>query len=342
MTWRDLLNKDPIPWLLEDDEQNPGVRYFALKDLMDAAENDQEFLDAKDKVMQTGPVPLILAAQQPQGYWEKPGTGYLPKYTSTVWQVILLAQLGADGTHPQIVKACDYILDNARFTHGGFSITGTQMGNVHCLQGNLVNALVHLGFLEDERLKSAMDWMVRSVIGEEIASREEKDAPVHFIKSGISGPGFLCSANNMKPCAWGAIKVMMALGAIQKDYLTQSIQDAIQMGLHFLLSVDPLTAEYPTFNENQKPSRSWQKLGFPIFYVMDILQNIDVLTRFLPKEDKRLKNAVDWLLQKQDNNGCWNMEYSYNGKMWVEIEGKGKPSKWITLRACRVFKQYYG
>ncbi len=28
----------------------------------------------------------------------------------------------------------------------------------------------------------------------------------------------------------------------------------------------------------------------------------------------------------------------YNGKTWVDVEEKGKPSKWVTLRALRVIQ----
>jgi len=35
------------------------------------------------------------------------------------------------------------------------------------------------------------------------------------------------------------------------------------------------------------------------------------------------------------------MKHSLNGKMWAEIEEKGKPSKWVTLRALRVLKAIY-
>jgi hypothetical protein len=33
------------------------------------------------------------------------------------------------------------------------------------------------------------------------------------------------------------------------------------------------------------------------------------------------------------------LENTLNGKMWVDIEQKGKPSKWVTLRALRVLKR---
>jgi hypothetical protein len=43
-------------------------------------------------------------------------------------------------------------------------------------------------------------------------------------------------------------------------------------------------------------------------------------------------------MSKQDQQGRWKLENTLNGKMWVDIERRGKPSKWITLRALRVVK----
>jgi hypothetical protein len=30
--------------------------------------------------------------------------------------------------------------------------------------------------------------------------------------------------------------------------------------------------------------------------------------------------------------------YPYTGKMWVDIDVPGAPSRWVTLRACRVLR----
>jgi len=109
------------------------------------------------------------------------------------------------------------------------------------------------------------------------------------------------------------------------------------LGWEFLLGVDPLTADYPTF-EDRKPSQSWFRFGYPLFYVTDLLQNLEVLTRLGFGKDSRLKNAVDYLLTKQDEQARWKMTYTYNGKTWVDIEEKNEPSKWVTLRVMRVFK----
>jgi len=43
-------------------------------------------------------------------------------------------------------------------------------------------------------------------------------------------------------------------------------------------------------------------------------------------------------LSKQDDQGRWKLENTLN-RMWVEIEKKKEPSKWVTLRALRVLKE---
>ncbi len=336
--WLARLNDDPMPWLLEDDAANPGVRYLALTQLLDRPPDDAEVLDARRAVMSTGHVPIILEAQEADGYWEEPGPGYRPKYRSIVWSVSMLAQLGADGSDPRIQKACEYLLEHAIDKNGAFSASATQGGAILCLMGNLSAALLDLGWLGDERLGGAIEWMARVVTGEGIAPQEERDAPVRYLKSATCAPGFCCSANDSKPCAWGAVKVMMAFSKLPHDARTPLIQRAIDTGLEFLLSKDPAVADYP-MGYSTKPSRSWFQFGFPVFYVTDVLQNLETLTSFGYGTDPRLAEAMDLVSSKQDREGRWKMQYTYNGKTWVDMEEKRKPSKWVTLRALRVLRR---
>lgn len=327
-----------LDWLLEADPANPGVRSFALRDLLGQTADAPDVVAARQAVMTSGPVPAILAAQSPDGYWVEPGPGYYPKYTGTVWQVTFLAQLGADGSDPRVVAACDYVLDHSRSRYGGFSAGADPAGQIHCLQGNLVAALIDLGRLGDPRLDAALDWLARSITGEGIAPAEEKDAPVRFYRSGNSAPTFACSANNHLPCAWGAVKAMLALSKVPDTARTPAIRAAIKAGSEFLLSRDPAAADYP-MGFATKPSQSWFRFGYPIAYVTDVLQTLEVLTALGYSHEARLRPALDLLLSKRDKQGHWRMEYTYNGKMWVVVERKGEPSKWVTLRALRVLRR---
>jgi len=49
--------------LLEPDEENPAVRYFAQHDLLGKPDQDQELIQAKAQIMSSGLVPAILENQ---------------------------------------------------------------------------------------------------------------------------------------------------------------------------------------------------------------------------------------------------------------------------------------
>jgi hypothetical protein len=336
--WLEWLNDDPLPWLLEDDSENPAVRYFALKELLDKPPADPEVVEARQALMSTGPVPAILDAQDQEGFWVKPGPGYFPQYRATVWAVTMLGQLGADGADVRVRKGCDYVLQHSVDKNGAFSMAALPSQAILCLNGHLLAALLDLGWWGDERVDRALEWVARMVTGEGVAPAEERSHPLRYLKSGTSGPGFCCGLNAKKPCAWGAVNVLLAFSKVPEEARTALVQRAIETGIQFLLSKDPAIADYP-MADGAKPSRRWFSFGFPVFWATDVLQNLEVLTRLGHGDDPRLAAPMDLVLGKQDQAGRWRMEYSYNGKTLVDIEEKGKPSKWVTLRVLRVLKR---
>jgi hypothetical protein len=328
------LNENSINWLLE--EENPGVRFLALRDLMNLPQDNPELLVAREKAHQEGPIATVLEAMHPDGYWEEPGPGYLPKYRSTVWSIILLAQLGASINFDyRIQKACHYLMEHAYNESGQFTSNGRPSGTADCLQGNLCAAMLDIGY-EDPRLNTAFEWMARTVTGDGLAPMEDKNAPLRYY-AGKRGPGFMCGANNNLPCAWGAAKVMLAFSMLPVSQRTPLIENAIQQGIDFLLSVDPLEATYPS-GWNAKPSGNWWKFGFPVFYVTDILQVVEALVGFDMGSDPRLANVLNFIAGKQDQDGRWILEYEYTDKTWVDFSAKKQPNKWVTYRVLKVLK----
>ena len=326
------IEKSQIDWLLEPEDI--GVRYLALRDLTDI--DAKELAAAEKQAHENGQIAQVLTKMNKDGYWEKPGAGYSPKYTGTVWSVILLAQLGASlKIDTRITTACSYVLDHTLTEGGLFTINGLPSGTVDCLQGNLCAALLDLG-CEDPRLDQAFEWMARTVTGEGIAPMADKEAPVRYY-SGKCGPDFVCGGNNKLPCAWGAVKVMLAFSKLPKEKRTPLIQQAIQTGVNFLFSKNPAEADYPC-GYSSKPSGNWWKFGFPVFYVTDLLQVVEALTGLGYGNDPRLAKAMKIISEKQDARGRWLLEYDYTDKTWVNFGAKQQSNKWVTLRALRVLK----
>lgn len=333
MKWTKFLKGDTLSWLLED--ENLGVRYLAIRDILQVSENDPQLIAAREKAHREAPISKILDAMKPEGYWVTPGAGYSCKYKSGVWSIIMLAQLGASvEMDERLHVACRYLVDHALAETGQFSVDGTPPGTIDCLQGNLLAALLELGY-QDERLELAIDWMARSVTGEGIAPFKDKRAERHYFLWNC-GPVFACHYNNELSCAWGGTKVLLALGKIPKNMRTPQVENAIQTAVDFFLSIDPLTAAYPTRSE-AKPNPNWWKLSFPVFYVSDILQLMEALVGVGYADDPRLANAFSYILNKQDESGRWALEHDY--KTWHKFGTINKSNKWVTLRVIRVLKQ---
>jgi len=334
MSWQDQLRGDSLTWLLGAD--TPGVRYLARRDLLDLPPDYLDLIAAQRSALAESPIAAILANMNPEGYWLEPGPGYYPKYDGTVWSIILLAQLGAAAFWDErIARACTYYLDHALTEHGQFTGSGAPSGAADCLQGNLCEALISLGF-DDPRLEKAFEWMARSVTGEGVASLKEKGASLRYY-AGKCGPLFACGSNNKLPCAWGGVKVMLAFGKLPQARRTPLIERAIQAGAEFFFSVDPATANYPN-GWADKPSGNWWKFGFPVFYVTDLLQLVEALARLGYGSDPRLANALALIREKQDGQGRWSLEYDYSGKTWGDYGAKRQPNKWVTFRALQVLK----
>ena len=327
-----MITEKQIQWLLEPGDI--GVRYLALRDLVPT--NTADLTTARKSAHKEGAIAKVLEKMAKEGFWVQPGAGYYPKYTGTIWSIILLSQLGASiEMDERLVTACSYVLEHALTKDGHFTINGAPSGTIDCMQGNLCAALLDLG-LKDPHLDKAFEWMARSVTGDGIAPMEDKTASVRYY-AGKCGPNFACGANDKKPCAWGAAKVMLAFSCWPMERRTPQIESAIRQGVDFLFSVDPVTAAYPT-GYADKPSGNWWKFGFPVFYVTDILQIVEALVGLGYGKDPRLAKSLQLIRDKQDEQGHWTLEYDYTGKTWVDFGAKKQPNKWVTLRALRVLK----
>lgn len=67
-------------------------------------------------------------------------------------------------------------------------------------------------------------------------------------------------------------------------------------------------------------------------YQTDVLEILGIL-RGLGVRDERMDEALALVAGKQDADGRWKLQSTFNGRFVVDIEAKGEPSRWITLRA---------
>ena len=331
--WKSVLKNDPTDWLLETD--NPSVRCFCLTELLEKPEADPEVVAAKREILQTGKVPKILDKQSPQGCWEAPDRFYTAKYKGTVWQLIILAELGADGSDQRIKQACEFIMEHSQDREsGGFSVWpskrtggGRHSGVVPCLTGNMTWSLIQFGFLDDPRLERAINWITTYQRFDDGDVKVPKGWPYDKLTSCFS----------KHSCHMGVAKALKALAAIPVHKRSDEVKDTIEAGAEYWL-IHHVHKKSHYLTQVSKPS--WLKFSFPLMYQTDALELLDILTA-LGYRDERMQEAVDLVVSKQDADGRWFLERTFNGRFQTNIEQKGKPSKWVTLKAMKVLKRFY-
>ena len=348
--WRSILKADPVDWLL--DRNNPSVRYFTLRDILDYPESSAEVLSAKESIRDYEKVTRIFDKQNPEGYWEQAGQPYNPKYKGTYWQIMILSQLGLDRSDERVRKSCEYIFQ-FQLADGGFSTfeeegakreyhwvekrmssQGRESPNfkiwskgtireyeMSCLTGNIAASLIKLGYAEDERVRRALEWLVN----------------VQNQDGGWLCPYWKAHIKDVHGCFMGTITPLDAFSQVATELGNPEMNTAIERGVEFLLMHRLFRAdhhEFRTINAN------WLKFGFPWFFY-DILRGLSVVTKLGYTRDERLNEALEILVQKQNAEEKWNLEYTPSGRMHNDLERKGEPSKWITLLALKVLKRIY-
>jgi len=302
---------------------------------MGLPDSHPEAAEAKAAIMQTGTVPAILARQKMGGYWETKKDFYeRTKYRGTVWQVIILAELGADGTDGRIKKACEFLL---RFSQdresGGFCYRGTPRdGGLHdcvipCLTGNLVWSFLRFGYADDPRVKQGIQWITSHQRVDDGEGPAPKGWPYDRREP--------CWGKHT--CLMGVVKSLKALAEIPASQRSAEAARTIQETAEYLLRHHIFRRSHAL---SQTARKQWLKFGFPTLWDSDALDVLLLLTR-LGYQDRRMIEAAELVLAKQDKLGRWRLEDTFNGRTLVNIERKGKPSKWVTLNAIRALRAYF-
>jgi hypothetical protein len=332
--WKSLLNSDPVDWLLEDD--NPSVKYFTLIDLLEKSSEDSELIESKKQIMEIGVVPKILEKQNPGGYWGKPEEFYVrSKYKGTVWNLIILASLGANENDKRIRDTVEFILKNSQdLTRGGFAPWSIKKGGgapgkaIPCLTGNMIWSMIRFGYLEDPRVQKGINWITKY---QRFDDGEYIDLPDDWPYKAQKA----CFSTHS--CHMGVVKALKALAEIPENKRNKDVNNTIKKAVDYLL----LHHIYKRSHDLSKMSKpGWLRLRFPHMYQDDILEILEILTK-LGIHDERMQDAIDIIVSKQDDKGRWILEDTFNGRFITNIEAKGKPSKWITLSAIRMLKKYY-
>jgi hypothetical protein len=312
-----------VDWLLEDDQ--PAVRYLALRDVLGKPEVDPDVRDAKRAIPERGWAARILADRRPGGWWVDGKRLYQPKYLSTNWMLLILSDLGLERTVPAIRTSCELWIRRFATLDGSFGPDGGKKGHL-CVAGNSARALIKFGYEDHPAVRRTLEWLVQNA-------------------SHLGGWSCWGSGRNLD--SWEGLS---AFAAYPRAKWTPAMKDRVEKAAEFFLE-----RELYRQGEHYEP---WYRFHYPVHYYYDLLVGLDLLTDLGYSDDRRLRTALSVLRKKRRNDGRWNLDALHpdvEGPIaeWFRkhpnraptpfgLEEPGKASKMITLIAQRVLDRVDG
>jgi hypothetical protein len=81
-------------------------------------------------------------------------------------------------------------------------------------------------------------------------------------------------------------------------------------------------------------------LSYPGRWKFDALRALDYFQSIKLPYDPRMSDGMNLLMKKKCKDGYWPVQQKYAGLVHFDMEQTGKASRWNTLLALRVLKQY--
>ncbi len=320
MARKQAKDQSVMDWLLEEDQ--PAVRYLALTRLLGRPDRDPEVREARGAIARQGWAADILAKQDAGGWWVRGDRLYQPKYLSTNWMLLILADLGMTREDPRIRKAADLWVNRFAAKDGGFGIDGTKSSHL-CTAGNTARALVQFGYADHPAVRASFGW---------------------FVKNASRLGGWSCFGSGRNLDSW---EPMSAFAVYPREEWTKDMEDTVGKAAEFYLQ-----RELHVQGDHYEP---WYRFHYPNHYYYDLLVGLDFMTALGYGSDPRLEHALGVLRKKRRPDGRWNLDAVHpdvEGSMaeWFKkhpkqaptpfaLEQPGQPSKMVTLRALQVLKR---
>ncbi len=298
-----------IAWLTEDSD--PYIKYLTQKNILGKRVGNKPSPKIIDSIADSKPASAILNLQHKGGWWGVNTYSLNPLYKNTFWQLYFLSILGVTRRTSRVGKGVELITSHMQKESGSFLSDLKYTGNLLCMEGISLEMLMRLGYGNEDFTKKA----------------------VNFINDLVYRESFRCKHRQNLKCPWGAVKILKAYNLIPDKYVNKEIDSTKRKALDFLVKYEIVKANYP---RKKKRSNHWFMFGYPRSYQSDILELVSaIVDAGCDKHSQNVKKALNYIISKRLPDGTWEMEYSLNGRMLVDIEKKNKPSKWITYFALK-------
>jgi hypothetical protein len=229
-------------------------------------------------------------------------------WTSTMWVLSLLADLGVDPADPKVVAAIDRVAANVKWEYAGEDYFDGEVEA--CINGRTVRAGEYFG--------RDMTPLVDRLLGEV-----------------LDDGGWNCEALN------GSVVTSFdsTLGVLEGlvEYVAQHGPDprvdaAIDRALEYMYA----RQLFRRLRDGEIAQEYYLFFPFPQRHHYNVLRMLDLIRASGRSPDPRCAEAIEIIRDRRGEDGRWIHEGTPKGRNHFLLESFGEPGRWITLVGSRV------
>ena len=299
-----------ISWLLDGDV---AIQYQTCRDLL-----GEERTDLQSRISREGWGLAFLSQRKASGHWGR--KFYQPKWTSTHYTLLDLKHLNISKDIPPIRESIQMIVSQNKSSDGGINPAVSISTGEVCVSGMFLNYASYFDTPEED-LKSVVDF----ILGQKMADG-----------------GFNCWSNRS-----GAVHSSMHTTLSVMEGLAEFLNNGYSYRKEEILRALGTAREFLLVHRLFRSDRSGKiihpeflKMRFPRRWKYDIFSALDLFQIAGFSWDERMLEAMHQMIGKRTKDGKWKLQAKLPGATHFDMEQAGLPSRWNTLRALRILKQY--
>lgn len=281
-------------------------------------------------------VDRILERQDATGCWnvlppENPyppeWNYYIPNYSSTLWTLILAADLAAAHRQEQFHKPLQTISDHFFDPTKGIYSIGRSHFPIPCLNGNMLYLHGYFEAGNPERIDSVIAFFDR------YQRFDDGDWPTPSTYPYLSNK----SCYGKHSCYWGIVKLLKGLSFMPAPKRSAAAKRLLAACIDFILRHQVC---YSSRQPDSFISKSIEKLSFPNLYKADFLEILWLLKRENIRSPA-MNRAIGLLNTKSNQAGAWELERP-TAKLVIPLGKRPYGHSLVSERARQVLDWYGG
>ncbi len=297
-----------VRWLLRGD---PAIRWQTMRDLVGApaAEYERE----RATVATNGWAAESLARQDEDGQWRVERAEW--PLAPTLYSLQLLRHCGLDPLSEQARRAIARVREGVRWEFWGNAPFFD--GEVEpCINGGVLAVGAYFGV--------ASSKLLDRLLGEQLADG-----------------GWNCEAEqgSVRSSFHTTICVLEGLLEYERSMGPAPVVTEARLRAEEYLLERRLLRRAST---GKVIDTYWTRFPFPTYWRYDVLRALEHLRAAGRERDPRLSEPLDIVRRRRRQDGRWSLgePYGFDHHGVALDPGRGKPSRWVTLRAARVLKHF--